>query len=94
MSAEVTPAVRRAAEWLLVTEHGEHADMYEPQHGQARAVVAAGLGTVEETARAMYAAWTTAEGYPERTYDRLDVYTRHMWFDTAKEFRAAIVGAA
>lgn len=49
-AAEVTPAVRRAAQTLLMTEHGEHADMYRPDTAAARAVLTAALAG-EEIAR-------------------------------------------
>lgn len=47
---EVTPAVRRVAQALLVTEHGEHADMYEPRLGVGRLILA-GAFDGEEIAR-------------------------------------------
>lgn len=49
-SLEVTPAVRRAAQALLMTEHGEHADMYEPRLGAGRLILA-GAFDGEEIAR-------------------------------------------
>lgn len=96
MSAEVTPAVRRAAEWLLVTEHGEHADLYQPDHGQARAVVAAALDG-EEVARAvadnLYGqdVHTLVMRRPGETHrDQAERIGR--W--AAETVRAAVVGAA
>jgi hypothetical protein len=83
MSAEITPAVERAAAVLFAAEAtGLITD-------DVRAAIAAALN-VEEMARAMYAAEFSAGGWP--SWSLLEPHQQVVWLQHARAVRASILG--
>lgn len=91
MSAWITPSIERAAMALLVVDHGEMSDLYEPNMVDGRDVLAAAVD-IEEIAQAMFR-WDTAEHpAPAPTWESLTEDQRNVWRSGAEAIRTTLLG--